>query len=117
MTSDLLEAFIDSIGYPFVFVDTGHTIRYVSRTAESHYGMAKRDLMGKSIFDCHNPESCRVIREIFTALEQGEEERLITDNARHRIWMRAVRGPDGSLLGYFERYERPADIPQETVDH
>jgi PAS domain S-box-containing protein len=114
---DLLEAFIESLGQPFVFVDTGHMIRYVSRTAESHYGMAKCDLLGKSIFDCHNPESCRIIREIFTALGKGEEERLITDNARHRIWMRAVRGLDGRLLGYFERYERPCDIPDEAADH
>jgi PAS domain S-box-containing protein len=112
----LLEAFIESMGQPFVFVDTGHTIRYVSRTAESHYGMEKSELLGKSIFDCHNPESCRVIREVFTALEQGEEERLITDNARHRIWMRAVRGPDAELLGYFERYERPADTLAEAAD-
>lgn len=117
MTIELLEAFIESIGHPFVFVDTGHVIRYVSRRAESHYRMEKCDLLGKSIFDCHNPESCRVIREIFLALEQGEEERLITDNARHRIWMRAVRGPDGALLGYFERYERPADISGEAADH
>jgi len=114
---DLLEAFIESLGQPFVFVDAGHTIRYVSRTAESHYGMAKSELLGKSIFDCHNPESCRVIREVFAALEQGEEERQITDNERHRIWMRAVRGSDGRLLGYFERYERPADIVAEAADH
>lgn len=105
----LLEAFIESIGHPFVFVDTGHVIRYVSRTAEAHYETPREDLLGKSIFDCHNPESCRIIREIFAELEDGGEERLITDNARHRIWMRAVRSADGRLLGYFERYERPRD--------
>ena len=106
---ELLEAFIESIGQPFVFVDTRHVIRYVSRRAESHYRTPREELLGRSIFDCHDPESCRIIREVFAALERGEEERMITDDARHRIWMRAVRDPGGRLLGYFERYERPAD--------
>ena len=108
---ELLESLIDSIGQPVVFVDTDHVVRYVSRTAETHYDMSTDELVGKSIFHCHNPESCRVIREVFSALQDGEEERLITDNDRHRIWMRAVRAPDGALLGYFERYERPGDTP------
>jgi PAS domain S-box-containing protein len=112
----LLEAFIDSIGQPFVFVDTGHVIRYVSRTAESYYGWAQGDLLGRSIFDFHNPESCRIIREVFASMEKGAEESLITDDAKHRVWMRAVRAPDGELLGCFERYERPADPPAEAGD-
>lgn len=108
---ELLESLVDSIGQPVVFVDNDHVIRYVSRTAEVHYDVPAGELMGKSIFDCHNPESCRVIREVYTALQDGEEERLITDDYRHRIWMRAVRSPEGALLGYFERYERPRDKP------
>jgi hypothetical protein len=36
-----------------------------------------------------------------------KKERLITDNEKHRIY-RAVRGPDGQVLGYYERYESPA---------
>jgi hypothetical protein len=31
-----------------------------------------------------------------------------TDNEKHRIYMRAVRGADGQVLGYYERYELPA---------
>ena len=46
--------------------------------------------------------------EILAAMQAGEEERLITDNEKHRIYMRAVRGADGQVLGYYERYEPPA---------
>jgi hypothetical protein len=38
-------------------------------------------------------------------MHAGEEERLITDNKKHRIYMRAVRDQDGRVLGYYERYE------------
>jgi len=41
-------------------------------------------------------------------MQAGEEEQLITDNEKHRIYMRAVRGADGCVLGYYERYEPPA---------
>jgi hypothetical protein len=35
-------------------------------------------------------------------------KRLITDSPKHRIYMRAVRDADGKLIGYYERYEPPA---------
>jgi hypothetical protein len=41
-------------------------------------------------------------------MQAGEEEWLITDNERHRIYMRAVRGVDSQVLGFYERYEPPA---------
>jgi hypothetical protein len=45
--------------------------------------------------------------EILAAMHEGEDERLITDNEKHRILMRAVRDSDGRVLGYYERYEPP----------
>jgi len=104
----LFEAFIDSIGQPFMFVDNDHMIRYVNGPGLEYYRPGE-ELTGRSIFDFHNENSCRIIREVHAALQAGEEERMITDNQKHRAWMRAVRALDGSLLGYFERYERPAD--------
>jgi hypothetical protein len=41
-------------------------------------------------------------------MRAGLAERLITDNEKHRIYMRAVRDGSGRLLGYYERYEPPA---------
>ena len=64
-------------------------------------------LLGRSLLDCHNAESGRQIKDILVAMQAGEDERLITDNEKHRIFMRAVRGKDGEVLGYYERYEPP----------
>lgn len=46
--------------------------------------------------------------EILAAMQAGEDERLITDDEEHRIYMRAVRDAEGCLLGYYERHEPPA---------
>ena len=100
------EHLLDSLKEPYLFVDTDHVIRYLNRSALAHYEQGPA-LIGTSIFDCHNAESNAVIREVFAAMQAGEEERLITDNEKHRIYMRAVRDENGELIGYYERYEPP----------
>lgn len=107
MPDDTLHAvLLDSLKDPFLFADAGHTIRYMNRAAIAHYKEGAT-LLGRSLFDCHNAESQRQMIEILAAFQAGEEERLITDNAKHRIFMRAVRDGAGRLLGYYERYEPP----------
>ena len=44
---------------------------------------------------------------LLAAAREGLDERLITDNEKHRIYMRAVRDGDGNVIGYYERYEPP----------
>ncbi|MEW6197327.1 MAG: hypothetical protein AB1601_01495 [Planctomycetota bacterium] len=64
-------------------------------------------LLGRSLLNCHNADSQRRIIDILAAFEAGAEERRITDNEKHRIYMRAVRDSSGRLLGCYERYEPP----------
>lgn len=106
--AELLAAFVDSLKHPFLFADTGHVIRYLNRAAIAHYQRGA-DLLGTSLLDCHDEDSCATIREVLQALREGEEEQLITDDERHRIYMRAVRDAGGELLGYYERYEPPTN--------
>jgi DUF438 domain-containing protein len=104
----LLGSLLDSMKHPVLFVDTDHIIRYMNRTAVVHYAKdGGEKLIGTSVLDCHNEQSRAMIHEIFAAMREGLEERMITDNEKHRIYMRAVRDGDGKLLGYFERYEPP----------
>lgn len=101
--AELLGHFLDSIRDPFLFTDTEHTIRYMNTAAAAHYKQG-RALLGTSLLDCHNAKSQAMILEILEALRSGEEERLISEDAKRRIYMRAVRDAEGTLLGYFERY-------------
>jgi len=97
---DLLNSFKDAI----VFVDTSHTIFFMNSAAKQQYKKGEA-LVGTSIFDCHNKVSNEKIFEIFEKMEKnGITEECITDEKNKRIYMRAVRRQDGTLLGYYERY-------------
>jgi PAS domain-containing protein len=100
----LMAAILDSLKDPLLIADTNHTILYMNKRATAHYEQGT-SLLGRSLLECHNAWSQQMMIEILVAMHNGEEERLITDDAEHRIYMRAVRAPDGQLLGYYERYE------------
>lgn len=103
---DLMAAILDSLKDPVLVADTGHVTRYMNKAAIAHYEQGAT-LIGRSLLACHNERSQAVMHEVLAALQAGEEERLITDNEKHRIYMRAVRDCGGRLLGYYERYEPP----------
>lgn len=101
-----LVAALESLRDPFVLVDTEHVIRFMNEAGARNYSKwGGRSLIGKSLMDCHSSESQAEIREVMAAMIEGEEERLISDTESRRIYMRAIRGEDGALLGYYERYE------------
>ncbi len=101
----LLAAILDSIHDPVLFADTEHRIRYMNRAAVTHYEEGEA-LLGRSLFACHNEQSCQVIRETFESFLQGEDERLISDEPEQKIYMRVVRDEQGEVIGYYERYEK-----------
>lgn len=97
---------LDSMKNPIAFTDTEHIIRYLNKAAINHYEQGK-ELLGTSLLDCHNEESTKMILEIFKEMQNGLEEKMITDDENYRIYMRAVRDENGNLIGYYERYEPP----------
>ena len=107
MNVELFEALLDSLKHPVLFVDTDHVIRFANKAAIAQYKKEKTDLEGHSIFNCHNENSKRVILEVFESFQVGEEERMIVDNERHRLFMCAVRDKTGELIGYYERFKPP----------
>lgn len=97
---------LQSLKNPIAFTDTNHIIRYMNKAAMDHYDEGA-DLLGRSLLDCHNEASQAMIHKIVAEMKNGLEERLITDNEKYRIYMRAVRDENGQLIGYYERYEPP----------
>ena len=102
----LMAAILDSLKDPVLFADMDHVTRYMNKAAIAHYDEGE-SLIGRSLLDCHNEQSQQMMIDILAAMHEGEEERLITDNEKYRIYMRAVRDAGGNLLGYYERYEPP----------
>jgi len=104
---ELLNLIFDSWNEEVVFVDTNQIIRYVNAPAVKKYAKWG-NILGKSIFDCHNPDSCKMIREMFVRFENGENDILFVSNEKHLVYMRAVRDKQGKFIGYYERFEPPA---------
>ncbi len=102
--ADFLAAILDSLKEPILVADTDHTICYMNRAAVAHFKEGER-LIGRSLLDCHNEVSRRIIQETLTFLQAGGEERFIGVDRGRKVYMRAIRAPDGRLLGYYERYE------------
>ena len=110
MKNDILfEILLESLKDSFVFVDPDHIIRYMNSAAKSHYEEGA-SLIGQSIFSCHNEESKRITLEIFEKFNNGLDEEKITDKDNLKIYMRAVRDKNGTLMGYYERYESITDL-------
>ncbi len=113
ITIKILAAILDCLTDPVLVADTNHITFYLNKAAAEHYDDGYK-LLGKSLLDCHNPESRQVMKDILAQMEAGLDEKLITDNDKHRIYMRSVRDESGKLLGYFERYEPPvSSIPEQ----
>ncbi|MBF0573380.1 MAG: PAS domain-containing protein [Desulfamplus sp.] len=108
MDLNTYEAILDSIDSPIVFVDNNHIIKYINKQAKIRY-YEKRgysDLIGKSLFDCHNQESIEYIKRIHDQLLAGETSIFLKENKdQEKITIVGVRNEDGQLLGYYERFE------------
>ena len=94
----------DDIKNPLVYADREHVIRYLNAAGREHYARFG-DLIGKSLFDCHNDASKKAILAYFRRLENGEDEIRYHETPEKRVSIRSVRAPDGYLVGYCEVQE------------
>ena len=106
MDRSFYESLLNSIKDPILVADTNHIVQYMNKSAIAHYSEGEK-LLKTNLLECHNEESQKMMIEILIEMQNGLEEKLITDNEKYRIFMRAVRDTDGNLVGYFERYEPP----------
>jgi len=105
--TDYLVAIPDSVGEEIVLVDTNHKIVFLNKTAKENYKERfGENLEGKSVFDCHNENSKKIILEVFKRLKQGENKIEIEGTPSKKSFIVAVRDKNGNLIGYFEKFEK-----------
>lgn len=85
-----------------------HEIIYMNKSARERY-KKHGELVGKSIFDCHNAESNEKIREVVEWFAKSPDNNLVFTyhNGRENkdVYMVALRGENGELIGYYEKHE------------
>lgn len=93
-----------------VICDLEHKIIYMNPEAKRRYARwSGAALLGKSLLECHNPESQTMIRKVVAwFLESREHNRMFTfHNSKENkdVYMIALRADDGTLIGYYEKHE------------
>lgn len=85
-------------------------IIYMNPSAVARYAKwGGQALIGKSIFDCHNPKSAEMIKKIVLWFAKSKDNNILytTHNEKENkdVYMVALRDEDGTLIGYYEKHE------------
>lgn len=108
--SKYFKSIVDQDQCAVVICSMEHEILYMNPAARMRY--AKRGgegLVGKSLLDCHNPQSVEMIKKVVSWFaESAEHNRIYTfhnEKENKDVYMVALRDEDGSLIGYYEKHE------------
>ena len=112
MDAKIFKGLLESLLVPVVFVDNTHVISYMNQAGADRYQKhGGQELLGKSVFACHKENSNRIIRDVYAKFQAGEDGIYIyTSSKNEKVFMKAVRGDGGNLLGYYKRYEAQSII-------
>ena len=110
MLNEMFKSIVDHDRTSVVICDTSHTIVYMNPAAVANYGKrGGSSLIGKSIFDCHNPVSVEMIKKVVNWFEQSTNNNIIhtfyNEKQNKDVYMVALRDEAGRLLGYYEKHE------------
>ena len=102
-----------------VICDLNHTILYMNPSAIRDYAKyGGASLLGRSLMNCHNPQSVAAIQKVVDWFAADKSHNLIFthDDEKHDrdVYMVALRDDDGTLIGYYEKHEYrdPETLPR-----
>lgn len=108
--STFFKSIIDQDKCAVVICNLQHEIIYMNPAAIQRY--AKRGgekLIGQSLLDCHNKESAEKIEQVIQWFAASHEHNLVytfrNEKENKDVYMVALRGDDGKLIGYYEKHE------------
>lgn len=119
MLNEMYKSVIDMDRASVVICDLNHTIVYMNPTAISRYGKrGGAELIGKSLMNCHNEESNKIIDKVISWFKESAENNMIYTykNVKENkdVYMVALRDEAKNLIGYYEKHEyRNAETANE----
>ena len=93
-----------------VICDLEHTIIYMNPVAIERYAKwGGKDLMGKSLLNCHNEKSCEMIQKVVEWFKASKDNNIVytffNQKENKDVYMVALRNEEGDLIGYYEKHE------------
>ena len=93
-----------------VICDLEHTIIYMNPVAIERYAKwGGKDLMGKSLLNCHNEKSREMIEKVIDWFKASKDNNIVytffNQKENKDVYMVALRNEEGDLIGYYEKHE------------
>lgn len=93
-----------------VLCDLEHTIIYMNPAAIKRYSKrGGKNLIGKSLLDCHNEKSGILINNVISWFKESIDHNKIytfyNEKENKDVYMIALRNDNGELIGYYEKHE------------
>ena len=103
------KSIVDQDRSSIVICKLKHEIIYMNPAAVSSYAKRGGDkLIGRSVLDCHNPESREKIQQVVEWFAADESHNIVytfhNEKQNKDVYMVALRD-DGELIGYYEKHE------------
>lgn len=106
MVQKLLKSIIDQDCAPIVICDTESMIVYMNPSAIKRY---RKDLTGSNLKNCHNAKSNEMIERVVAWFQKSRNNNRIytfhNERENKDVYMVALRGETGELIGYYEKHE------------
>ena len=103
------KSIVDQDRASIVICNLNHEIIYMNPAAVISYAKRGGDkLVGRSLLDCHNPESRDKIQQVVDWFAVDESHNIVytfhNEKQNKDVYMVALRD-DGKLIGYYEKHE------------
>ena len=103
------KSIVDQDRASVVICNLKHEIIYMNPAAVTSYAKRGGDkLIGRSLLDCHNPESRDKIQQVVDWFAADESHNIVytfhNEKQNKDVYMVALRD-EGKLIGYYEKHE------------
>ena len=93
-----------------VICDLEHTIIYMNPAAVERYAKwGGKDLMGRSLMNCHTEKSGEMIQKVIDWFKASKDNNIVytffNEKENKDVYMVALRNEEGNLIGYYEKHE------------
>lgn len=108
--SQFFKSVLDADTAPVVICNLQHDIVYMNPSSIERYAYrGGAELIGKSIFECHNEKANEMIKRVVAWFEESAEHNTIhtfkNKKENKDVYMVALRDDDKNLIGYYEKHE------------
>ena len=108
--STYMKSVIDMDRSSVVICSLDHEIIYMNPAAIVRYEKrGGKDLIGKSLLNCHNEKSKEIIEKVVAWFGQSIDNNMIytyyNEKENKDVYMVALRDENQTLIGYYEKHE------------